>query len=131
MPYPWPTTAPSGAHRAAYADAEVRAYWLDTVPGREQHAPLESRARAQLCIVGGGFTGLWAALYAKEQSPERDVVVLEATRCGAGASSRNGGFIISTLTHGLANGLARFPREMLRLESLAHQMHRSLRRPRM
>ena len=121
MPYPWPTTAPTGAQRAAYADAEVRAYWLDTLPTREQHAPLESRARAQLCIVGGGFTGLWAALYAKEQSPERDVVVLEATRCGAGASSRNGGFIISTLTHGLANGLARFPREMLRLESLAHQ----------
>jgi glycine/D-amino acid oxidase-like deaminating enzyme len=73
---------------------------------------------ADLCIVGGGFTGLWAALYATELEPERRVVVLEAARCGDGASGRNGGFLEATLTHGLANGLARFADEMEALERL-------------
>ena len=44
--------------------------------------------------------------------------MLEATRCGAGASSRNGGFLEATLTHGLRNGLRRFPREIGQLEAL-------------
>ena len=82
MTYPWPTEPPSPAHRAAYADAVNRPFWLDSLPQRELHAPLSETIETDLCIVGGGYTGLWAALYAKEQSPERDVVVLEATRCG-------------------------------------------------
>ncbi len=71
-----------------------------------------------LLIVGGGFTGLWAALYAKEQAPEREVVVLEGMRCGAGASSRNGGFLNYSLTHGIENGRARFPDEISAIERL-------------
>jgi glycine/D-amino acid oxidase-like deaminating enzyme len=47
--------------------------------------------QADLCIVGGGHTGLSAALYAKALDPAREVVLLEATRCGAAASGRNGG----------------------------------------
>ncbi|TPK85503.1 FAD-dependent oxidoreductase [Mesorhizobium sp. B2-4-14] len=42
-------------------------------------------------IVGGGFTGMWAALALKRRDPGRSVIVLEAGRCGDGASSRNGG----------------------------------------
>jgi glycine/D-amino acid oxidase-like deaminating enzyme len=118
MTYPWPTEPPSPAHRAAYADAVNRPFWLDSLPQRELHAPLSETIETDLCIVGGGYTGLWAALYAKEQSPARDVVVLEATRCGSGASGRNGGFLQSSLTHGIANGLTRFPGEMEQLERL-------------
>jgi len=44
-------------------------------------------------VVGGGFTGLWTALALRERAPGTEVVVLEAARCGDGASSRNGGFI--------------------------------------
>ncbi len=95
-----------------------RSFWLDTLPARDPHAPLDGRAEADLCIVGGGYTGLWAALYAKELDPGRDVVLLEATRCGSGASGRNGGFLQSTLTHGIGNGLARFPDELAQLERL-------------
>jgi glycine/D-amino acid oxidase-like deaminating enzyme len=112
---PWPTTPPTAAHRASYQDAEPRSFWL-----RAPQAPtpaLTEHISADLCIVGAGFTGLWAALYAAEQG--RDVVVLEAETAGFGASGRNGGFAVASLTHGLENGLARFADEMPALERLA------------
>ncbi|HTW13017.1 MAG TPA: FAD-dependent oxidoreductase, partial [Solirubrobacteraceae bacterium] len=115
---PWPSSTPSAAHRAAFADALIRPFWQDTLAPRDPQPPLTQRHEADLCIVGGGFTGLWAALYAKQLEPERHVAVLEATRCGDGASSRNGGFLQSSLTHGIGNGLTRFPEELDRLERL-------------
>jgi glycine/D-amino acid oxidase-like deaminating enzyme len=118
MPSPWPQTDPTPAHRAAYADAEPRPFWLASLPERAPHAPLTGPTNADLCIIGGGYTGLWAALAAKADDPSRDVVVLEATFCGNGASGRNGGFMEASLTHGLANGLSRFPDEMDVLERL-------------
>lgn len=75
-------------------------------------------SETDLAIVGGGLTGLWAAVEAKRRDPGREVVLLEAERIGFGASGRNGGFISSSLTHGLANGLARVPEEMATLERL-------------
>ncbi|HEX3804605.1 MAG TPA: FAD-binding oxidoreductase [Solirubrobacteraceae bacterium] len=81
--------------------------------------PLEHVIHCDLCVVGGGYTGLWAALYAKEQMPGRSVVVLEGIRCGAGASSRNGGFLQYSLTHGIDNGRVRFPQEIRTIERLA------------
>ena len=71
-----------------------------------------------VAIVGGGLTGLWAAVEALRADPERSVVLLEGERIAFGASGRNGGFCDSSLTHGLANGLSRFPEEMERLEEL-------------
>ena len=68
-----------------------------------------------LAIVGGGFTGLWAALHA---APGEDVVLLEGDRCGWGASGRNGGFAEASLTHGLENGLSRWPEEIDELERI-------------
>jgi glycine/D-amino acid oxidase-like deaminating enzyme len=121
VPSPWPATPANPAHRAAYADAVPRSFWLDMLPEREPHPPLEHATDADLCIVGGGYTGLWAALYAKALDPDRDVVLLEATRCGNGASGRNGGFVQSSLTHGTSNGLSRFPDEIDRLERLGRE----------
>jgi glycine/D-amino acid oxidase-like deaminating enzyme len=121
MSSPWLTTPPTDAHRAAFADAEVVPFWQTTVDAREPHPPLEQVVDAELCIVGGGYTGLWAALYAKEQDPQREVVVLEGMRCGAGASSRNGGFLNYSLTHGIENGHARFEHDMPAIERLAHE----------
>ncbi len=119
VPSPWPQTEPTPAHRAAYADAEPRSFWMASLPERPPHEPLTGATDAELCIIGGGYTGLWAALAAKADEPGRDVVLLEATRCGEGASGRNGGFLESSLTHGLANGLSRFADEMDQLERLA------------
>ena len=67
---PWPITPPTAAHRAAYRDAEPRSFWLG---GPHEATPtLQGVTDADLCIVGGGFTGLWAALYAKAGDPGRD-----------------------------------------------------------
>jgi glycine/D-amino acid oxidase-like deaminating enzyme len=119
--YPWPAEPPAPHHRAAFADAVVRPFWTDRLPSRDGYPPLEGPTEADLCIVGGGFTGLWAALQAKAEEPERDVVVLEAESIAHGASGRNGGFAIASLTHGIENGLARFADEMPVLERLAHE----------
>jgi glycine/D-amino acid oxidase-like deaminating enzyme len=117
--FPWPESAPSAQHRAAYEDAKSAPYWLDVLPEREPAPALNGISNADLCIVGGGFTGLWAALHAKREDPWRDVVLLEADTIGCGASGRNGGFIVSSLTHGISNGMARFAEEMPALEKLA------------
>ncbi len=121
MTSPWPTTPPTAAHKAAYADAKPVPYWLDALPPREPYPTLSSHTNADLCIVGGGFTGLWAALRAKHENPWRDVALLEQDTIGIGASCRNGGFVISSLTHGIANGLTRFEDEMPELERLAQE----------
>ena len=52
--------------------------------------PLPEDTRAGMCIVGGGFTGLWTAILAKQMRPDLNIVLLEADVCGAGASGRNG-----------------------------------------
>jgi glycine/D-amino acid oxidase-like deaminating enzyme len=92
-------------------------FWLD----RERPAvfdPLEGSAQADLVIVGGGLTGLWAAIRAKEDQPDRSVTLIERETLAVGASGRNGGFMSSSLVHGLGNGLSRFPDEMPELERL-------------
>jgi glycine/D-amino acid oxidase-like deaminating enzyme len=87
----------------------------DRPPARES---LEEEIDCDLAVVGGGLTGLWVAVEALRADPERSVVLLEGERIAFGASGRNGGFCDSSLTHGLANGLSRFPEEMERLEEL-------------
>ncbi len=61
--------------------------------------PLVGSRRADVCIVGGGFTGLWTALRVKEREPSTEVVLIEADICGGGASGRNGGFAMSFWHH--------------------------------
>jgi glycine/D-amino acid oxidase-like deaminating enzyme len=101
-------------------DASPDPYWLDR-PRPAEAAPLEGDVEADLAIVGGGFTGLWAALQAKQERPEREVVLLEAETAGWGASGRNGGFVDASLTHGLLNGAARFAQELDALEALGRE----------
>jgi glycine/D-amino acid oxidase-like deaminating enzyme len=92
--------------------------WLDD-PAAPSPAPsLRGSVVADLAVVGGGFTGLWAALAMKERHPGARVVVLEAERVGHGASGRNGGFMVASLTHGIRNGLRHFPGEIERLVDL-------------
>ncbi|MGI8524415.1 MAG: NAD(P)/FAD-dependent oxidoreductase, partial [Nocardioides sp.] len=96
-------------------------YWLDQ-PGRPAaRAALAADDSADLCIVGGGYSGLWTAILAKERDPSRDVVLLEGGRIGWAASGRNGGFCSASLTHGHANGAERWPQEIGTLERLGRE----------
>src|SRR5690348_18489538 len=83
--------------------------------------PLTGRHRADLVIVGGGYTGLWTALLAKKRTPDARIVVLEAQRVGWAASGRNGGFCEASITHGEENGRSRWPREFDTLDRLGNQ----------
>ena len=76
--------------------SQHRGLWLDEALAGESDEPaLAGRVRADVCIVGGGYTGLWTALALKEHEPALDIAVLEADVCGGGASGRNGGFVLS------------------------------------
>ncbi|WP_405631920.1 NAD(P)/FAD-dependent oxidoreductase [Streptomyces sp. NBC_01174] len=112
--------APDAMRTAArsLSDARPLAYWLDD-PGKPGALPALTRdEHCDLVVVGGGYSGLWTALIAKERDPGRDVVLIEGHEVGWAASGRNGGFCAASLTHGLANGLERWPDEIGKLEEL-------------
>ena len=68
-------------------------YWLEEAGPVRPAAPLSGEREADLVVVGGGYTGMWAAWHAKALEPEARVVLLEADEhCGRGPSGRNGGF---------------------------------------
>jgi glycine/D-amino acid oxidase-like deaminating enzyme len=68
--------------------------WARTLPvsDRVSGDPLTGATRADVTIVGGGFTGLWTAYYLARADPSLRIVVLEAETIGHGASGRNGGW---------------------------------------
>ncbi|MCZ4122546.1 NAD(P)/FAD-dependent oxidoreductase [Streptomyces sp. H39-S7] len=103
------------------ADARPTPFWLED-PGRPQPlGALTGDEHCDLLVVGGGYSGLWTALLAKERDPSRDVVLIEGNEIGWAASGRNGGFCAASLTHGLFNGLTRWPDEFAQLEELGNR----------
>jgi glycine/D-amino acid oxidase-like deaminating enzyme len=82
-------------HAAVPAGGGI-SYWMREAlaadPG-QPCPPLRGDARADVVILGGGYTGLWTAWFLSERAPGIEVVVLERDVCGSGASGRNGGFV--------------------------------------
>ena len=107
--------------QTALAAAKPVPYWLDQGDAPSRLPALAGPDRADLAVIGGGYTGLWAALQAKEADPDRDVVLLEADRIANAGSGRNGGFCSASITHGVANGLDRFPAELPELDRLGRE----------
>lgn len=93
-------------------------FWLDELGTGEAHPALTGTVTTDLAIVGGGFTGLWTALRAKQRDPGRRVVLLEAKRIAWAQSGRNGGFVEASITHGEENGRSRWPEEYPQLARL-------------
>lgn len=71
--------------RGQYPDS----WYAATATPLGRFASLKGELKADVCVIGGGYTGLSAALHLAEAG--RDVVLLEAQRVGFGASGRNGG----------------------------------------
>jgi len=105
----------------ALRDAVPTPYWLDNPARPPARPPLEGSTSCDLAVVGGGYSGLWTALIAKERDPDRDVVLVEGDRIGWAASGRNGGFCAASITHGEENGRRRWPEQYPQLEALGHQ----------
>jgi glycine/D-amino acid oxidase-like deaminating enzyme len=77
----------------------ARSFWLQEAlandPG-EHCPPLDTHVVADVCIVGGGFAGLWTAVRLSERDPSLRIALVEQDIVGGGASGRNGGFFSSS-----------------------------------
>lgn len=105
----------------ALADVKYLPYWLDSAERPAPNPSLNDQVEADLLIVGGGYTGLWTAIHAKERDPQRAVTIIEGQRIGWAASGRNGGFGEYSLVHGEANGANHLHEENALLTELGMQ----------
>jgi glycine/D-amino acid oxidase-like deaminating enzyme len=67
-------------------------YWLEEAGDVEPAPQLSGERSGDVVVIGGGYTGMWAAWQVKRLEPEARVVLLEGAICGQGPSGRNGGF---------------------------------------
>jgi glycine/D-amino acid oxidase-like deaminating enzyme len=77
----------------------ARSFWLQEALAHdhgEPTPPLERHVAADVCIVGGGFAGLWTAVRLTERAPGMRIAIVEQDIVGGGASGRNGGFVSSS-----------------------------------
>ena len=96
-------------------------YWLDSLDPVADEATMEQDTSCDLLVVGGGFCGLWAAIQAKEQDPERDVVLIEANSVANGASGRPAAIMSTSVMHGIDNTERIFPHDVAELEQLGRE----------
>lgn len=105
----------------ALAETHFTTYWIDSLDTVADEPGLIKDIPCDLLIVGGGFCGLWAAIQAKEQSPERDIVLIEAKSVANGASGRPAAIMSTSVMHGIDNTERMFPDEVTELEKLGRE----------
>lgn len=103
-------------------------YWLSDALRNENPIVecLQGSISADVCIVGGGFTGLWSAIEIKQREPSARVVIVERGLCGSGASGRNGGIVLSLWAKFLALQKICGTDEAVRLAQLSSEAVRSI-----
>ncbi|SDZ93022.1 NAD(P)/FAD-dependent oxidoreductase [Microbulbifer marinus] len=105
----------------ALEDTTFFPYWLDSSERPAEEPALARDVRCSLLIVGGGFTGLWAAVQAKEADPQREVILIEANSIAIGASGRPAAILSTSVMHGLENAQRLYPEDMEVLEQLGKE----------
>ena len=96
-------------------------FWYADIGMPVRRAALTGDTRADICIIGAGYTGLWTAHYLKLAAPDLDVLVVEKEFAGFGASGRNGGW----LTGGFAWNHSRYLRTSseAQVRAMVHAMN--------
>ncbi|GAA0415770.1 FAD-dependent oxidoreductase [Cocleimonas flava] len=107
--------------RQALSTAKFGSFWLDAEGKPPELPALTEELRTDLLIVGAGFTGLWAAIHAKEAQPDRNVVIIEADSIAIGASGRPAAILSTSVMHGMENAQRLFPNDMDVLEELGKE----------
>jgi len=102
------------------AETKYCPLWHDQNSKPDPLPSLKGDSKCQLLIIGGGFTGLWAALQAKERLPDLDIILIESTFIADGASGRTGGILEADLAHGDANSDYHFPNEAETIDELGN-----------
>lgn len=105
----------------ALSGVKFMPFWIDDASIKGSERALNTDIQTDLLIVGGGFTGLWTAILAKEENPDRDVVLIEAGHVAQGASGRPGAIVSTSVMHGLSNAIRVFPNDLDELERLGHE----------
>jgi glycine/D-amino acid oxidase-like deaminating enzyme len=105
----------------ALAGTRFTTFWLDSLDAVSDQPCLDKDISCELLIVGGGFCGLWAAIQAKQQNPQRDVVLIEAKSVANGASGRPAAIMSTSVMHGIDNTERMFPDEVFELEGLGRE----------
>ncbi len=73
-----------------------RSHWMiDAETTLATEPPLTEDIDIDIAVMGGGFVGLWTAIFAKQKSPSSRIAIFERDMCGGGASGRNGGMVMS------------------------------------
>lgn len=81
-------------------------FWYSDIGGvPSRRAALGTDIGVDICIVGGGFTGLWTAYYIKQRAPRLAIAIVEREFAGFGASGRNGGNLTGLFTWSRQNYL--------------------------
>ena len=74
-----------------------QSFWFSDAIAKEKIVTinkLNSDINTDICIVGGGFTGLWTAIQLKKKQPSLSICIIDKGLCGSGASGRNGGCML-------------------------------------
>ena len=88
-------------------DYRSKSFWLESLPQTITPNPaLSGSKKANVVVIGGGYTGLSTGYHLKQIHPDLEVSILESDICGYGASGRNGGF--SMTLFGLTKGITKF-----------------------
>lgn len=88
-----------GGDDAPLDDSDIarRSHWLQQALSHDNDVQpsLADEIEADICIVGGGYLGLWSAIQLKASEPSLKIVLLEQDICGGGPSGRNSGMLLS------------------------------------